>query len=392
MVLLGDISAADWGKGIALSIMASLVGGASKLAIRKSWLMTHDNEMEPQVVPTIEPPSGETWTLDTTSNSTSSSTEDSSTSNPIATMSGEELTQQRKRRGRLALALRYCGMIGMSVLNPICCVLAMKYASPSILAPFSGLTMVWVILFSKLVVGEEPSQLQKIASGLIVAGEVIVACFGDHTNDVNGSTKEVLDSYKNPYFLAYFGAVGCYLIVLTYWINYSKSPMLRQYAWGSCGGTVTGMQNFLKDTLTLVKVSNGPMVWAIPFFIFMAAASAFSGLLMLTACMKRYDATYSAASFVGSFVISASIMSAAHYRTFQSLGNIWSYILYPVGLLVLMVGVYVLVRERQEVIDDEIDDEDEIIVAMRKNSEDSQVPFMYTKVQDDGEIDESREV
>ena len=136
---------------------------------------------------------------------------------------------------------------------------------------------------------------------------------------------------------------------------------------------MTGMQNFLKDTLTLVKVSNGPMVWAIPFFIFMAAASAFSGLLMLTACMKRYDATYSAASFVGSFVISASIMSAAHYRTFQSLGNIWSYILYPVGLLVLMVGVYVLVRERQEVIDDEIDDEDEIIVAMRKNSEDSQV-------------------
>lgn len=387
MVLLGDISAADWGKGIALSIMASLIGGASKLAIRKSWLITHDNEIEPEVLP-IEPPAAENWTLDTNSNS--SNEDSSSASNNPITPSGDELTQQRKSRGRLALALRCTGMLGMSLLNPICCVLAMKYASPSILAPFSGLTMVWVILFSKWVVGEEASKLQKIASGLIVAGEVIVACFGDHTNDVNVSTEEVLNSYKNPYFLAYFGALGCYLILLAYWINYSKSSMLRQYAWGACGGTVTGMQNFLKDSLTLFKVSKGPMVWALPFFIFMAAASAFSGLLMLTACMKRYDATYSAASFVGSFVISASIMSAAHYKTFQSLGNLWSYILYPVGLLVLMIGVYVLVRERQEVIDDEIDDEEDIVVGMRKNSEDSQVPFMYTQVQDDGEIDERR--
>jgi hypothetical protein len=190
MVLLGDISAADWGKGIALSIMASLVGGASKLAIRKSWLITHANPIEPELVP-IEPPIGETWTLDT--NSSSSNEDGSGGNHPVAT-SGDELMQERKRRRRLARALRYSGMIGMSVLNPICCVLAMKYASPSILAPFSGLTMVWVILFSKLVVGEEPSKLQKVASCLIVAGEVIVACFGDHTNDVHDSTKEVVST------------------------------------------------------------------------------------------------------------------------------------------------------------------------------------------------------
>jgi hypothetical protein len=36
-------------------------------------------------------------------------------------------------------------------------------------------------------------------------------------------------------------------------------------------------------------------------------------LLCLSSCMKRYDATYSAAMFVVSFVISASLMSAVHY-------------------------------------------------------------------------------
>ena len=66
-------------------------------------------------------------------------------------------------------------MFGMSVLNPICCVLAMNYASPSILAPFSGLTLVWVILLSEVVTSEKPSMRQILACSFIVSGEVIVA-------------------------------------------------------------------------------------------------------------------------------------------------------------------------------------------------------------------------
>ena len=36
------VSAGDWIKGIALSVLASVIGGASKLAIRKSWLMVEN--------------------------------------------------------------------------------------------------------------------------------------------------------------------------------------------------------------------------------------------------------------------------------------------------------------------------------------------------------------
>ncbi len=183
MVLsIGDISAADWGKGIALSILASLIGGASKLVIRKSWLLVHDHDVEPAAL-AIEAASADALTLDTNSaSSNEGSVSDAS----------EDLTRKRRRQRRMAQTLRYFGMIGMAILNPICCVLAMKYASPSILAPFSGLTMVWVILFSNLVVGEKPSNAQKMASGLIIIGEVIVACFGDHTNDVNVTEEDVV--------------------------------------------------------------------------------------------------------------------------------------------------------------------------------------------------------
>eukprot|EP00543_Licmophora_paradoxa_P016990 CAMPEP_0202477828 /NCGR_PEP_ID=MMETSP1360-20130828/94145_1 /ASSEMBLY_ACC=CAM_ASM_000848 /TAXON_ID=515479 /ORGANISM="Licmophora paradoxa, Strain CCMP2313" /LENGTH=129 /DNA_ID=CAMNT_0049105085 /DNA_START=758 /DNA_END=1147 /DNA_ORIENTATION=- len=80
----------------------------------------------------------------------------------------------------------------------------------------------------------------------------------------------------------------------------------------------------------------------------MALVTAFGGLLFLTSCMKRYDATYSSAMFVGSFVFSASIMSVVHYKTFENLESIWNYILYPAGLAVLTVGVGILVQEADQ--------------------------------------------
>merc|ERR1719491_33581 len=105
----------------------------------------------------------------------------------------------------------------------------------------------------------------------------------------------------------------------------------------------------MKDSLTIMKavkadddMSSYP--WYLYIMIFSGCATAFGGLFCLTACMKRNDATFSSAAFVGSFVISASIMSAVHYDTFQNLLGIWNWILYPVGLGVLMLGVIILVK------------------------------------------------
>jgi hypothetical protein len=168
----------------------------------------------------------------------------------------------------------------------------------------------------------------------------------------------------------FFVALTLYMGLLAYWINCSDSIMLRRFAWGSCGGAITGLQNFLKDFLILFRVLDS-ISWCAAFFAFMAGASAFGGLLMLTGCMKRYDATYSAASFVGSFVVSASIMSAVHYNTFSDLTGVWNYILYPSGLVVLMTGVLILVRESLE--HSQENEEDEPVSPVRKNSDDSKV-------------------
>mmetsp|Transcript_16175 Transcript_16175/g.44783 ORF Transcript_16175/g.44783 Transcript_16175/m.44783 type:complete len:382 (+) Transcript_16175:329-1474(+) len=331
----GEISASGWAKGILLSILASIIGGASKLAIRKSWLLQAESS-------------------ETNENSDNllrhDARHDATIANTTPRDDGEQRSVDQDEQtinDWLPYCLRYSGMFGMSVLNPICCVLAMNYASPSILAPFSGLTLVWVILGSPLINSEQPSSQQVLACCLIILGEVIVAIFGDHTNDEGVTVKAVQISYTKPAFVLYFVGLVLYLILLSYWINFSDNFILRRFAWGCSGGAITGTQNFLKDSLTIIKATEPHEKLPLIFYPLwaLAAGTAFAGLLMLTACMKRYDATYSSASFVGSFVVSASIMAAVHYNTFQQLDGIVNYVLYPCGLAVLMVGVYVLVRE-----------------------------------------------
>lgn len=387
------VSAGDWIKGIALSVLASVIGGASKLAIRKSWLMVENlTESSQQSPPGIELPDHQKQQdedLVVTSPSSDEIDDDGIidgtcggfggcdgceitehigdidgtlggcavtehwTCGPDLSFTDEDETQtQQLERGvtktrRLALCLRVSGMVGMTLLNPLCCVLAMEYASPSILAPFSGLTLVWIISFSEALIGEKPMAVQIAAAGLIICGETIVAVFGDHTNP-DKSIEDVRASYLDPSFLVYLvcmalwmAALGCAIVS-----SHFSDTTFRRFAWGVSGGSITGLQNFLKDSLTIIKAvgAGGQYPWFFPILAAMAAATSLIGLLFLTACMKQYDATFSSAMFVGSFVISASIMSTIHYSTFQDLNGIINYIMYPFGLMVLLAGVAILLR------------------------------------------------
>jgi len=294
------VSAGDWIRGIALSVLASVIGGASKLAIRKSWLMVENltessqQDTDGRSPPGIELPDHQKQQdedLVVTSPSSDAIDDDGIidgtcggfggceitehigeidgtlggcavtehwTCGPDLSFTDEDETQaQQLERGvtrtrRLALCLRVSGMVGMTLLNPFCCVLAMEYASPSILAPFSGLTLVWIISFSEALIGEKPTTVQIAAAGLIICGETIVAVFGDHTNP-NKSIEDVQASYLDPSFLVYLVCMALWMAVLGCAIisSHFSDTTFRRFAWGVSGGSITGLQNFLKDSLTV---------------------------------------------------------------------------------------------------------------------------------------------
>lgn len=204
----GYITADAWAKGIGYSILASLVGGASKLAIRKSWLMVDEEDEPSESSDTMT--SSENGSMyqeaedrfyDDASVNESNENVRRSNYNRIVEddENGHSIAQTVERdekpmivsKNATALCLRYSGMFGMTFVNPAFCVLAMNYASPSILAPFSGLTLVWIILCSEYFISERPQARQVIAACLIITGQVIVGIFGDHTNDDGITLEEV---------------------------------------------------------------------------------------------------------------------------------------------------------------------------------------------------------
>ena len=167
---------------------------------------------------------------------------------------------------------------------------------------------------------------------------------------------------------------------MTRWMK-CGSPTLKRFAWGVAGGSVTGLQCFLKDALIVLKSTNAEtgnhhLPWWFFLLVMLAMASAFCGLLLLTACMKRFDVTFSSAMFVGSFIVSTSLMSVAHYATFENLQSTWSCVMYPIGLLVLMSGVVLLAREAS--------DEDCVSLETDDVLASLQAPLMAISVEEEG--------
>jgi len=370
----GTVSVADWIKGVGFSLLASVIGASSKLAIRKSWLLEAHVEERPQgnFTPPCNPSFRDEPNTEVGQDALAFEPpdDDRDSVDRLDMIPGERRLSHLSFDGihtttqpglSKAFTLRAMGMLGMTVFNPLCSVIAMNYASPSILAPFSGLTLVWIILFSPMVVHEQPSCRQVVACMFILVGEVVVAVFGDHTNDDGVTMDDVVSlsklystrthilvkkrSYAKVSFYGYCLGLLLWMCLTFHWMTSVKPPpYLKRFGWGVAGGSITGLQNFLKDALTVLKDNRDKVIPPFLFFVLLAGAiaTAFGGLLILAACMKRYDTTFSAAMFVGSFVVSASIMSAIKYHTFSHLENLVDQFLYPIGLVLLIIGVLML--------------------------------------------------
>lgn len=213
----GTITESDWVKGIGFSVASSIIGGASKLAIRKSWLMeaaacqrflpldSSSRHGEDEYSSSIhfrknEHAHGNSLLRDERLTLSDQQQDIVSCRDSLHCARADTRVPPSRQHERIIIGtkftqahvLRGMGALGMTTLNPLTTVIAMNYASPSILAPFSGLTLVWIVLFSPVVVQETPSRRQLTACAFILAGEVVVAAFGDHRNDNDVTVSDVV--------------------------------------------------------------------------------------------------------------------------------------------------------------------------------------------------------
>ena len=81
-----------------------------------------------------------------------------------------------------------------------------------------------------------------------------------------------------------------------------SAPKLAKLGWGLSGGLIAGVLLFLKDAMSFIK-TEGWLHWELWLLVGLAIFVAIYGLVLLTQCMKRYDATFSASRM---YVLSSS--------------------------------------------------------------------------------------
>jgi drug/metabolite transporter (DMT)-like permease len=123
----------------------------------------------------------------------------------------------------------------------------MAFASPSLLAPFSGLTLVWVIIFSPSITGDLPHLTQVLAAFMIVFGEVIVTIFGDHGSDEPLEIDGFNDIYRSFRMVAFVISFAIYFASVCY-VAMKREDWTRanKVAWGIGGGSISGLLMFVK--------------------------------------------------------------------------------------------------------------------------------------------------
>lgn len=375
-----------WVTGCFLAFSASIIGAGSNLCIRKSYTMKIERKKSEQIIindDNLQVVVDENSMLllvedgfvtpETSDEATSSEAEDNyydknyyePTQSTISTS-----TSFRRQQRKVELhpcSLRALGVVGMTTLVPIFNILALHFASPSILMCFgSGLSLVFTVLFSQQTIGEQPSKKQIIGSVLIVIGVFTVAIFGDHTNEPEMDLFDVIQKYSDPYFVTYFFFFSLWIFFLlaqTEWGN----PFWRRSAWGAVGGSLSGgTSNFIKDAMALG--SSQVITDFITYYMLLsglllaAAVLSISSLILSLECMKRYEASFSCASYTGAMMFSVSIMSAVHYNTFSHLEGWLNFAFYILGLVVTMSGCLTLAQEP-------VDSEKDEFTMERKASE-----------------------
>jgi len=165
-----------------------------------------------------------------------------------------------------------------------------------------------------------------------------------------------------------------------YCIHQPWNAVLQRFAWGVSGGSIGGLRNFIKDGLTIIKVSEDKRPWKLPLFFYVMAlfaiATAAGNLACQTFCMKKYDATFSNAMTAGSFVLSTSVMSAIHYQTFANLSSTYDGLVYVIGMALILVGLWVLMRRHTkdpELLFDSI--EDSVTISERQRLKHGSLEF-----------------
>mmetsp|Transcript_61462 Transcript_61462/g.168790 ORF Transcript_61462/g.168790 Transcript_61462/m.168790 type:complete len:284 (+) Transcript_61462:239-1090(+) len=212
----------------------------------------------------------------------------------------------------------------------------MGFGDPSIIAPFSALSLVWLLLLANPIAGDKPTRLEVTSALIISCGTVLVGISGsgeednawnqDDDGDDNSPTLDDViggvQTYSRKWpFIIFMIVQGVFLCMCCVVVNLKPPEFWAcRIAWGAVGGCLQGNVYMLKAASSMAVIDFGAcmtnavrFMWFQPpppthatvplttpppnlqtfwlytwVFIFIAA----TGLLVNALAMRYYKATF----------------------------------------------------------------------------------------------------
>jgi len=224
-------------------------------------------------------------------------------------------------------------------------------APQSVVAPMTGLTIIVSTVLSVWYLGEKLKVVQLMASGIILAG-VILVISTSQGNPEELDVCELILRYDDLDFAVPALGIAGIIVLLTFLLATGKYPdsvqrfVPQMYAF-IAGGLVALMNILFKATGSLVvgaisgeQVSSWNTIF--PYLhILGVIVLAVGSLSALNQLLSRVDAVVGTPLYFTNLIICSSILGLVFYREYDGF-SAWQWVVFPIGLLVVCGGVLLM--------------------------------------------------
>jgi hypothetical protein len=174
----------------------------------------------------------------------------------------------------------------------------------------------------------------------------MVSLSADHTEQ-KYTYADLVELYVHA-TTSFYVFVVCFffLLTLSLWVYHFRHTY-RAVALGSASGLLIGCQFLMKSTSEII--GNDPACFASsigPYFIILGAISLLGGgFALLNFGLKRYEAVLLTPIFQSTVCIAGSLSGMAYFNEAADMEP-WQFGVYFAGLILVLVGVWVMFKER----------------------------------------------
>lgn len=276
--------------------------------------------------------------------------------------------------------------LALVIVGAIADFLALGFAAQSIVAPVASITLVANLFFAHLWLEEHLTKVDIWGTILIIAGSITAVAFGDHT-ERSYTIDQLKDLYMGTAFLIY-GVIIAGSVVVLYIVakriepiklqlietqhkydnalreddaeaagredillaeleqDYSKFQKIHPFCYCAISGMFGGQSLlFGKMVAELVKrtvTGDNQMVYVLTYvFLACMLCTVVCQLHFLALALNFFDALYVVPAFQCFFISVSTVGGMVYFLEFQAFSLLQS-ALFPLGILITIVGVYIL--------------------------------------------------